>query len=273
MKFKNIRDAYRRNKVKKSGQAAKKKYIYSELLSFLNPILELRKTDASNIAGENTTDNINENTQDSDEENVDDPPAIIVEQSTTPTDERQKTENLPVKRKKNSQSQLENDLSGYLNIMSKRMAETPKSAEKNDDNDDMQFFKSLIPLVRNISPEKKIVFRMAVMSAVQNAIQPSLTPVNIHSRPRSPLLHHRTYPHSPMFMSQNSDTTSPSLSSHSLSPPPPPPPLPRHTASFTSLTPSHSTHHDPTYDPSQYSPVVDRPPRDSESNFASWHNL
>lgn len=62
-------------------------------------------------------------------------------------------------RKRNS-SELEECRSGYLGAVTKHLQKIPEEPEV--DSDDIQFFKSSVPLLKDVTPGKKMQFRYSV---------------------------------------------------------------------------------------------------------------
>lgn len=176
-RWKSIRDAYVRNSKKlkdesKSGSGAVKthRYVFADQLSFLRKVGENRETtdtlDPNHVPDDGTGDE-NQNLSKA----------------------QPKTSAEPKKRKRNL---LEEKLIKFMD----------GSEEKEDDDKD--FFMSMLPSVRTLHNEQKIEFRMQVLAALQNIRSGHRGHSRIQDSHPSPFVLptlHSQYPHYPQYPS------------------------------------------------------------------------
>lgn len=152
-KWRTVRDNYVRNLKKhgecfKSGSAAKKvkRYIYGEQLSFLKKNLEQKATTSSMEIELDTL----QNSENDDGDGVE---AECVNETATPPRN-------PAASRKKKQSEVERSLISFMQAHSKR--------NTLQEDDDLAFFYSLLPTVRELTSDEKITFRLQTMQFLQN---------------------------------------------------------------------------------------------------------
>ncbi len=85
-------------------------------------------------------------------------------------------------RNKKKKRSLDEEISDYIQFAKQNLQTPTAKTSEEDADDDLQFFKSLLPTVRKLSDSKKLEFRMAVMSSLQNVMYTnSVTPVQNYS--------------------------------------------------------------------------------------------
>lgn len=179
IKWKTIKDAYVRSRKKiknSSGATIKKKYRYANLLTFLEPVLVTKETASANIDTKkknNVEDQMHEenssNSEDSEE--VDKPTLLLSTNTTAPT----LSSSTPVagnqsccRKQIRGEPQLEPESWNYLNVVKSHLAPTLE-----EDNDDLTFFKSLLPALKEVPLHKKLQFRITVMTVLQDLLSPA----------------------------------------------------------------------------------------------------
>lgn len=178
--WRSIRDNYVRNRRKNneacksgSGASKKKKYIYEEQLRFLEKTMELRTTNTS-IPEDPTLDNcsvdIESNGNNSGHENDEE---SVVE--VTPTTSIKRA-SVNVKRCTRKSNFIEEKLVSFME------AHQPRQDLLIED-EDLSFFKSLLPTVRKLNADKKFTFRMQTMQILKNLQQG--TSATIEARPNN----------------------------------------------------------------------------------------
>ncbi|KAF5303231.1 hypothetical protein FQR65_LT19009 [Abscondita terminalis] len=142
--------------VKKSGSEAKliKKYIYAEQLRFLEKSMELRATDSSIPETPEQ-----ENSSGADKENDNDVEETAVQQ-VTPTTLKQPMIVNTGKRAPKSYN-VEEKLISYMD------AHQPKQPKVEND-EDLSFFKSVLPSIRKLNSDQKFTFRLYTLKTVQS---------------------------------------------------------------------------------------------------------
>ncbi|XP_025192608.1 uncharacterized protein LOC112592670 [Melanaphis sacchari] len=192
IKWKNLKDNYRRKCTNKSGQAAtnEKPYVYAKVLEFLRPTIENRKTQ-NNIMSESEEDEVESEGdeifvvgQDINEES-------LLKKSFSHTQEMTK-----IKRTKKSQVNeikevKEVDLIHFL-----------KNRPKEVEDPDKLFLLSLTPLIKDFTSDQKTQLYIEFLNAIQkikNTSQhqfsfqrnqmPSLTPHNQNNTFTQPQLY------------------------------------------------------------------------------------
>lgn len=164
-KWRSVRDNYIRSLKKqaecnKSGSGTKRvqRYIFEEQLSFLKKNRELRPT-TSSIQLESNEEDLDA-TQLSDNINVVD--ESLIDDNINNTNNAEKTISTPppIKKKKIN---LEEKLALFLDSRQK------KSNEPNQDTDDedLNFYKSTIPLIKTFNMDQKMQFRIQLMQLLQ----------------------------------------------------------------------------------------------------------
>lgn len=145
-RWKSVRDCYAKYKkkekeIKESGLPKKPRhrYIYADILGFLDQVRETDENAVSNLTND-SEEPTNKNTS-----------------NFTPA-----TSSLPrsTKYKKNRNAKISSYIKEARELTEKR---TP---EDNDD-EDMSFFKSILPTVRKLNPDQKMQFRIHTMSYLQ----------------------------------------------------------------------------------------------------------
>lgn len=154
MKWRHIRDAYVRHRRlaarKRSGTGHKivKSYIYAKQLHFLENMVEPPNTETSWVPEHkleySTEDNTNDNVADDPLDNA----------QATP----EEYTSSPIRTEKRG---TEDRLISYINVPEKKTVEHQYNKEL--ENDDMSFFKSLLPTLQPLRPEQKLTFRIDVM--------------------------------------------------------------------------------------------------------------
>ena len=155
-KWNNTRDAFVRSLRKKSGQAATKKYLYTDFLQFLLKITEKDETESS-ICGECK----NESTQTQEEEEMETVVQQMDEVSTSSRDtgtlqHRADAGTLQHRRWKTTKVSDEID------------RKILKSLEKTEPDEDEAFFISVLTSVRQFSADDKLDFRMIILKAIKD---------------------------------------------------------------------------------------------------------
>lgn len=156
-KWRNIRDSYRKHwksiKSTKSGQARKdkKQYVYANQLFFLDDTMELGPTEASpNVStpnAPNTEENCDEDELQSEDESS---------SRSTPKSRGSSASSMYRHAKKGLQSKIEKYIDSFE-------AYKKQKCDK-DDGDDLNFFKSLLPVVEPWPLQEKLKFRIEVMN-------------------------------------------------------------------------------------------------------------
>ncbi|GLG92830.1 hypothetical protein R5R35_007473 [Gryllus longicercus] len=157
-KWRTVRDNYIRSLKKqeeheKTGGAAKRhsKYTYEPLLSFLKKSKELRANDSS----------LSEpSSQPSTSGSISEPiTSAFAPKLEDIQPQRIGLQNVPRKatQQKRERNSIENTFEEYMQCVLKKM----KSGEEEDDN--MSFFRSLMPEIKELTSNEKIKFRMGVM--------------------------------------------------------------------------------------------------------------
>ncbi|KAE9542397.1 hypothetical protein AGLY_003524 [Aphis glycines] len=165
-KWRSVRDNYTRSLKKqaecnKSGSGVKKiqRYIFEQQLSFLKKCREQRPT-CSSIANEDTPisdfndieSNINNNTQCSENEGNQNDTSISPCHKSTPAKKRKTTHS------------LEDKLGAFLD--SRTINTNSSSVDMTDE--DMAFYTSTLPIVKTLTLNQKMRFRIEVMQLLQN---------------------------------------------------------------------------------------------------------
>lgn len=155
----NVRDAYVKCRKRKVFNKPKKPYIYSDLLSFLDPIHKLPTDNNSTIEYSDdleylAEEKINESQFEGNHEDeiTIDEQVIGEEYLDTYLDESEAT---PAKRLRTDPLD-ENVVSILANLLEK------------EDDEDRAFFKSIIPSVKALNRDAKIEFRIQVMKLLKN---------------------------------------------------------------------------------------------------------
>jgi len=171
-KWRSVRDNYVRSLKKqeecnKSGSGRKKiqRYIFEEQLSFLKKNREHRPT-ASSIQS-----NLNE--EDADATQLSDDMAIMADESLTDdhsnTAEKTVLTPPPTKKKKIN---LEEKLALFLDSRQQSSYEP----NRDTDDEDLNFYKSTLPLVKTLNMEQKMQFRIQLMQLLQRIKLTNNTP-------------------------------------------------------------------------------------------------
>ncbi|XP_077286106.1 uncharacterized protein LOC143911198 [Arctopsyche grandis] len=202
-KWKSIRDNYvrsikKQNEIKKSGCLKPlKRYIYEKQLGFLrkyqelpsagDPQLEIEETSMNFDSDQNNeSDKIKTTTVDSDNQNINLQPLINKSKTKSNdstlnfesditnqiTDDKSKSLDPIIvnsrhvckePRKKKKKLQLEDKLSKFIDL---NMKKTNRKIDE-DDDDDMAFYKSTLPILKNFTVDEKIQFRIKLMQLMQ----------------------------------------------------------------------------------------------------------
>lgn len=220
-KWKTLRDGYKRWKrsvktVRSGSKATKKKYCYGDVMAFLDENAELRETESSH-------DPHNDDLQfDEEEEDADVPLSFAQEQllndlhigddvgklpdetSTTIGDDSipQGTQNVQKRKspskysynvKKPKSTKLEAEMSEYFQLAKSRF-NVQTATPTLDDDEDLNFFKSLVPSLRALDMPRKLQFRMEVMKALQNVL-PSVPSSSAPTNPNHYNIHSQQFSH------------------------------------------------------------------------------
>ncbi|KAF5277318.1 hypothetical protein FQR65_LT16008 [Abscondita terminalis] len=236
-KWKNLKDRFmkdvRAEKEVRSGNAAskKKKYVYSEIMQFLMPQMERRRYHHSQIK---TESNVQGNEADADAVVVGSDNDDVHEEDNNDVQTPTTVSNHQRKVPKSTQKQtFENKL---LQILENR--ETQQ-----EDDEDLAFFKSILPSVKKLTDIQKTEFRLDVLNSLKKA-----QTFNIYGAP--PNMHHIQLHPSHQHFHQFGMSTLPAA-----------PPYIQSTPS-TARPPSHFTY---TSDPSSSSSSFQAPsPADSQ---------
>lgn len=149
-KWRNIKDAFARTIKQKSGQAAKKKYLYHDKLKYL--LKNVQKYDNESTIAEIKFDDVLDNNEDIDELELE--------------DEKRTVENEKhIKKLKNTSTQLKRNKKRQLHVDSEILRVLK---EKSQDDEDEAFFKSILPHVKKMNEDDKIDFRIEVLNLVRN---------------------------------------------------------------------------------------------------------
>lgn len=188
-KWKSVRDGHLKSKKKeieinKSGSAKRPchKYIYADKLGFLEKFMQLREPEANAVSNltNDSEEPIGENTSKSN------PDTSSVRRST--------------KYKKNRYA----DISSYIKEARELME---KRTKEDNDDEDMSFFKSILPTVRKLNPDQKMQFRIHIMSYLQGlsamqgqaAIQQLFQQSTMYHNYQQPPPHNTYFPPSEAF--------------------------------------------------------------------------
>nr|CAD7432598.1 unnamed protein product [Timema monikensis] len=178
MKWKSIRDSYNRSLrliKRKSGQKQKpmKTYVYAPYLTFLNATFTSHQTGTSlerasdkPVAGGAET----QLSDDTEIEIIDD-----LEESSENSEERRKRKSITTNSYNRSKRK---NLDNYL----KNFQRKPQQKE-GESNDDMDFFRSLIPIIKDLPVEEKIKFRIDIMKITLEYKQRFPDPTPIQQQP------------------------------------------------------------------------------------------
>ncbi len=199
-KWKTLRDGYTRwrrsVKAAPSGsKASKKKYCYGEVMSFLNVNAELRDTESSNERPDDHEDDEDDleddlslqhdellndlSLEDGVRKLADETSSVMAENDSIP----EVTQNLQKRKspssnkykyntKKSKPTKLETDMSEYFQLAKSRFNVQPPTL---DEDEDLNFFKSLLPTLRGLDVRQKLQFRMQVMTALQSVLAAAST--------------------------------------------------------------------------------------------------
>lgn len=154
----NVRDAYVKCRKRKIFNKPKKPYIYSDILSFLDPIHKLPADNNSTIEYSDdleylTEEKVNSQFEGNHEDEITiDEQVINEEYLDTYLDESEAT---PAKRLRTDPLD-ENVISILANLIEK------------EDDEDRAFFKSIIPSVKALNRDAKFEFRIQVMKLIKN---------------------------------------------------------------------------------------------------------
>lgn len=167
-RWRNVRDNFMRFQRKRtqSGQAAEtsRRYIYARHLDFLMGTRQNIPTEASSQAEEGDAEAVNK-----------DPPASNIDETPGPSTRADPPPRRAAPTGPPRKRQIEEAL---LTFMQQR----PTPTATPDDNEDKAFFNSLLPLVREFTPDQKIEFRLELLNMVKR-YRSGLIP--IQSRPPS----------------------------------------------------------------------------------------
>lgn len=179
IKWKTIKDAYVRSRKKlksSSGATIKKKYRYTDLLTFLEPVFVTKETASAGVDTQkrnNVKDKMQEENRSNseDSEKVDNPALLLSINTTDPTlsSSTPVTGNQSSRKKQiKCEPQLQPKSWNYLSVVKSHLAATLE-----EDNDDLTFFKSLLPALKEVPLHKKIQFRITVMTILQDLLSPA----------------------------------------------------------------------------------------------------
>lgn len=171
-KWTNIRDSFLRSLRTKSGQGAKKSYLYSEHLQFLLKISQKDETE-SNFRQVQTEDQRNEAEELTDSQLLTDessnPPTILQTQPTPSTSRSISSERPRQSKSKRQLDDIEREILSELK-KGKQAVETCSSAShlQQPRSDQEMLVLSFIPYIRDMTEAELMEFQMEVLTTIKN---------------------------------------------------------------------------------------------------------